>query len=121
MNSITTFNSRTPAWLHVSDIYWICWRELKKFFGQKIRILMAVIQPLIWLLFLGNSLTGLTSNPFAASMLGVDNYLTFMTPGIMVMTALFASIFGGMTVLWDRRLAYLGRNASALQRSRWKT
>jgi ABC-2 type transport system permease protein len=73
-----------PAGLRLTDIYWVCWRELKKFFSQKTRILMTVIQPLIWLLFLGNSLTGLTSNPIASKMLGVDNYLVFMTPGIMV-------------------------------------
>ena len=113
MNNMTALPGGTPARLHISDIYWICWRELKKFFGQKIRILMTVIQPLIWLLLLGNSLTGLTSNPFAARMLGVDNYLTFMTPGIMVMTSLFASIFGGMTVLWDRRLGYLNKMLAA--------
>jgi|LSQX01.2.fsa_nt_gb ABC-2 type transport system permease protein len=101
------------AGLRLGDIYWVCWRELKKFFGQKARILMTVIQPLIWLLFMGNALTGLTSNPFAAKMIGVDNYLVFMTPGIMVMTSLFGSIFGGMSVVWDRRFGYLNKMLAA--------
>ena len=104
---------KVAARLRLSDIYWVCWRELKRFFGQKLRILTTVIQPLIWLLFLGNSLTGLTSNPFAAKMLGVDNYLVFMTPGIMVMTALFGSISGGMSVIWDRRFGYLNKMLAA--------
>jgi ABC-2 type transport system permease protein len=102
-----------PAGLRLTDIYWVCWRELKKFFSQKTRILMTVIQPLIWLLFLGNSLTGLTSNPFASKMLGVDNYLVFMTPGIMVMTSLFGGIFGGMSVVWDRHFGYLNKMLAA--------
>ncbi len=97
----------------LSDVYWVCWRELKRFAGQKVRIVMTVIQPLIWLVFVGNAMSGLTNNPFAARMLGVDNYLTFMTPGIMIMTALFGGIFGGMSVVWDRRLGLLNKMLAA--------
>lgn len=97
----------------LSDIYWVCWRELKRFVGQKVRIIMTVIQPLIWLLFVGNAMSGLTNNPFAARMLGVDNYLTFMAPGVMIMTALFGGIFGGMSVVWDRRLGLLNKMLAA--------
>ncbi len=96
-----------------TDVYWICWRELKRFIGQKVRILMTIVQPLIWLLFMGNAMSGLTSNPFAARMLGVDNYLTFMTPGVMIMTALFGGVFAGMSVVWDRRLGLLNKMLAA--------
>ena len=113
MNTELYQTKEISAGLRLGDIYWVCWRELKKFFGQKARILMTIVQPLIWLLFLGNALTGLTSNPFAAKMIGVDNYLVFMTPGIMVMTALFGSIFGGMSVVWDRRFGYLNKMLAA--------
>jgi len=102
-----------PAGLHLTDIYWVCWRELKKYFSQKTRILMTVIQPLIWLLFLGNSLTGLTRNPFASQMLGVDNYLVYITPGIMIMTSMFGGILGGMSVVWDRHFGYLNKLLAA--------
>ena len=92
-----------------SDIYWVFWREMKKFFQNKARISMAVIQPLVWLVLMGNAMTGLTRNPMAAKMLGTGNYLEFMTPGIMIMTSLFGGVFGGNSIIWDRRLGFLNK------------
>ena len=89
------------------DSWYVAWRELIKFFRQKIRIIMVIVQPLIWLGLMGNMMSGLTSNPFAAKALGVSNYLDFMTPGIILMTALFGGIFGGLSIVWDRRIGYL--------------
>ena len=96
-----------------SDIYWVFWREIKKFSKQKARLMMVVIQPLIWLVLMGNSMSGLTKNPQAAQMLGTGNYLDFMTPGIMIMTALFGGVFGGTTIIWDRRTGYLNKMLAA--------
>jgi ABC-2 type transport system permease protein len=95
------------------DIYWVFWREFKKFTQQRARIMMIVIQPLVWLVLMGNSMSGLTRNPMAIKMIGTGNYLEFMTPGIMIMTALFGGVFGGTTVLWDRRLGFLNKMLSA--------
>ena len=95
------------------DIYWVFWREFKKFTQQRARIMMIVIQPLVWLVLMGNSMSGLTRNPIAIKMIGTGNYLEFMTPGIMIMTALFGGVFGGTTVLWDRRLGFLNKMLSA--------
>jgi len=89
------------------DSWYVAWRELIKFFRQKIRIIMVIVQPLIWLGLMGNMMSGLTSNPFAAKALGVSNYLDFMTPGIILMTVLFGGVFGGLSIVWDRRIAYL--------------
>ena len=97
----------------LTDIYWVFWREIKKFSQQKARISMLIVQPLVWLVLMGNSMSGLTRNPMAAKMLGTGNYLTFMTPGIMIMTALFGGVFGGTTILWDRRLGFLNKMLSA--------
>jgi len=96
-----------------SDIYWIFWREIKKFIQQKPRIIMAVVQPIIWLVLMGNAMSGLTANPIAAKMLGTNNYLSFMMPGVMIMTALFGGVFGGTTIVWDRRLGMLNKMLSA--------
>lgn len=96
-----------------TDIYWVFWREFKKFTQQRARIMMIVIQPLVWLVLMGNSMSGLTRNPMAIKMIGTGNYLEFMTPGIMIMTALFGGVFGGTTVLWDRRLGFLNKMLSA--------
>ena len=96
-----------------SDIYWVFWRETKKFTKQKARIFMLIIQPLVWLVLIGNSMSGLTRNPAAAKMLGTGNYLIFMTPGIMIMTALFGGVFGGTSIMWDRRLGFLNKMLAA--------
>ena len=92
-----------------SDIYWVFWREIKKFIQNKARITMAIIQPLVWLVLMGNAMSGLTNNPMAIRMLGTTKYLDFMTPGIMIMTSLFGGVSGGSSVLWDRRLGFLNK------------
>ena len=92
-----------------SDIYWIFWREMKRFLLQRARIVTSVVQPIIWLVLVGSSLTGLTRGPQATQFLGTENYLQFMTPGIMIMTTLFGGVYGGTTVLWDRRLGILNK------------
>ncbi len=96
-----------------SDIYWVFWREIKKFFQQKARITMAFVQPIVWLVLMGNMMTGLTNNPMAAKMLGTGNYIDFMTPGIMIMTALFGGVMGGTSIIWDRRLGFLNKMLSS--------
>ncbi len=93
--------------IYLNSTYYVCWRELKRFFRQKTRIIMALFQPLLWLVLMGNMMAGLTDNPYAARLLGVDNYLLFMTPGVMVMSALFGGVFNGVSLIWDRRLGFL--------------
>jgi ABC-2 type transport system permease protein len=99
--------------LIASDIYWVFWREMKKFLQQKIRIVMTIVQPLVWLVLMGNTMSGLTNNPVAAKMLGTGNYISFMAPGIMIMTSLFGGVFGGTSIIWDRRLGFLNKMLTA--------
>ncbi|MCD6426584.1 MAG: ABC transporter permease [Caldisericaceae bacterium] len=97
----------------IIDSYYVAWRELKKYFRQKTRMMVTVIQPFLWLALMGNAMSGLTNNPMAAQFLGTGNYLTFMTPGIILMTVMFTSIFSGTTVVWDRRFGYLDKLLAA--------
>src|SRR5690606_11426524 len=82
------------TWAH--DVYVVFWREMRRFVGQRMRILALVAQPIIWLVFMGNMLQGLTAEFAASALLGTDSYVAFMLPGIVVMTALFAGLFSGM-------------------------
>lgn len=95
--------------MFISDICVICKRELIKFFRQKARIFATILQPLIWLGLMGNTMSRLTNNPFASQIFGTTNYLSFMTPGIVIMTSLFGGIFGGSSIIWDRRIGYLDK------------
>ena len=37
------------------DIYWVFWREFKKFMQQKARIMMLIVQPLVWLVLMNTT------------------------------------------------------------------
>jgi ABC-2 type transport system permease protein len=96
-----------------SDVWYVAWRELAIFVRTPVRILMIVIQPLIWLGLMGNMMQGFAKSPMIGQMLGTGNYLTFMTPGIILMTVLFGGAFSGMSIVWDRRTGYLEKLLAA--------
>jgi len=93
----------------LGDIWNVCWRELKRFRRQPARILMSIVQPIIWLALLGNMMQAIT--PMLGS--GVKSYLDYMAPGIVVMTTIFGGVFGGLSVVWDRRLGFLNKMLAA--------
>jgi len=101
----------STAWL--SDIYFVFWREMKRFIVQKPRVFATLFQPLIWLVLMGNMMSGMTETTSSASLLGTENYIDFMTPGVMIMTALFNGAFSGMSLIWDRRIGFLNKMLSA--------
>jgi len=92
-----------------ADTWWVCWRELKHLLGQKMRVFMTLFQPFIWLTLMGNLFERVAMIPgFPAS-----KYLDYMTPGIVVMVTLFAGMFGGMSIVWDRRLGFFQKLLAA--------
>ncbi|MGB9683069.1 MAG: ABC transporter permease [bacterium] len=102
----------------LQDVYSVFWREMKHFIDQKMRIIVSIVQPFIWLSLMGNLMSGFTNNPFGLMALGGVRYLDFMTPGIIIMTTLFGGIFGGVSIVMDRRFGYLNKMlASPISRS----
>lgn len=87
------------------DCWFVCWRELLHFLRSKISILASIFYPLVWLLLFGNLFQQARVLPgFPAR-----SYLDFMTPGVLAMVALYGGGFGGMTVIWDRRVGFLSK------------
>jgi len=43
------------------------------------------------------------------STFGTTSYISFMAVGMMAFTALFTTMFSGMSVVWDRRLGFLNK------------
>jgi ABC-2 type transport system permease protein len=80
--------------------YAIWLRELKTYVREKERIISGLISPLIWLLGFG---FGLGSSVSVSG----TRYDQFIFPGILTMTVLFASMFYGIYILWDRKQDYL--------------
>jgi ABC-2 type transport system permease protein len=70
---------------------------------------MTIIQPVIWLTLMGNMFQRMASIPgFPAR-----SYLDYMAPGVITMVTLFSGIFGGITIVWDRRFGYLQKLLAA--------
>lgn len=84
-------------------VYVLWLREMKRFVRAKSRVAGALAMPLFFLGFLGLgfrriSVPGITQEV---------NYIQFLVPGILGMSLLFSSTFGGLSVLWDREFGFL--------------
>ena len=77
-------------------------RELIRFTGDRAQILMAMVQPLLFLFVLGSGLQSLS----AASTDGVD-LKTIIYPGVVGMAVLFTALFRAASLVWDRELGFL--------------
>ena len=87
-------------------IYMIWWRDLLRFWRDRVRVLGALVQPLLFLLILGTGLSSALRGAGGGFRAGLD-YQTFMYPGIIGMAVLFSSIFSGMSIIWDREFGFL--------------
>jgi len=94
--------------------YWVFWREMRRFWRQPTRVAVTLLQPALWLSLMGNSLEQLArSVPRIGLILGAPDFMTYMTSGVVVMATLLSGIYGGMSVLWDRRTGYLDKLLSS--------
>ncbi len=89
------------------DIYSIMWREIKRYSKSKFGIVIRLIQPIIWIIVVGHTFT--QTGPLIASVGFSGDYIEFITPGIIILTAIFTSIFGGVNTLWDRRYGFINK------------
>jgi len=89
------------------DTYTIFWRELKRYKKSRSGVLIRLIQPAIWIIVIGNTFSG--TQPLIQSVGFEGEYIEFMTPGVIILTAIFTSIFGGVNTLWDRRYGFMNK------------
>jgi ABC-2 type transport system permease protein len=81
----------------------IVWeRELIRFSRDRMRIVTALLQPLLFLFVLGTGLSRLAS----AGTHGVD-LRTFVYPGVLAMAVMFTAIFSAASIVWDREFGFL--------------
>jgi ABC-2 type transport system permease protein len=84
-----------------STVYTLWLREMKKFARNRSRLIGSMALPVLFLVVLGSGFGG-----FFQYRQGVS-YVQFIGPGIVGMTLLFSSMFGGLSVLWDRQFGFL--------------
>jgi len=107
------------------------YRQLKRWWSARSRVIMTVLNPLIWMVFLGlgwggifssqniPNIPGLSDIPAMAEVIrkaidsyfkqtfGGVSYVTFMVTGIAVMTAFMGSFISGISVIWDKQFGFL--------------
>lgn len=80
-------------------------RHLRELWRQPWYVAITLVQPLIWLLLFGALFKRIVEIPG----FGGGNYIDFLTPGIVVMTALFTAGWSGMSVIEDLNRGVMDR------------
>jgi ABC-2 type transport system permease protein len=80
----------------------VWWRELIRFADDRVRIVTALVQPLLFLFVLAPGLQSLS----APSTAGVD-LTTFMFPGVLCMAMWFSAMISAASLVMDRELGFL--------------
>lgn len=83
----------------MKDIIYYFERDLLRWLRGRLSVFSALVMPAAWLIFVGLALpTTFTTN-----------YIDFITPGILVLTMLGASLQGGSLLIFDKILGFLNK------------
>ncbi|MEN6341432.1 MAG: ABC transporter permease [Methanospirillum sp.] len=89
----------------------IYWRDMLRYVRFRALLVSSLVQPALWLAFFGIAIS--SSFDLLGSQVPVTpgipriGYLTFMCAGVISMTTLFTSLFGGMSLLFDKNWGLL--------------
>ena len=95
----------------IRDTYTIFWREMKRYKKSRSGVMIRLIQPAVWIIVIGNTFA--ETQPLLQSVGFDGQYIEFMAPGVIILTAIFTSIFGGVNTLWDRRYGFMNKALTA--------
>jgi ABC-2 type transport system permease protein len=87
---------------HLRGIYTIWYRDILRFWHDKMRLIGSITFPLLFLFVFGSGL----SARMGALGPGI-NFTQFIFPGIIGMTVLMSSFMAGVSVVWDREFGFL--------------
>jgi ABC-2 type transport system permease protein len=84
----------------------IYWRDMLRFVRFRIALVASLVQPALWMALYGAAMSSNFSRlssgiPVPHDAISVS-YLTFMGAGVIALTTLFTSLFGGITLLFDK-------------------
>ena len=84
-------------------------RYLRELYRQPAVIFMSLLQPIVWLLLFGALFKKVAELPG----FGGGSYITYLTPGVVIMTALFSSSWTGMSFIEDMDTGVMDRFLTA--------
>jgi len=99
---VTTANVRpvgTRLLTVVAHSVFLTGRLLRTLWRMPTFLVIGLVQPVLWLLLFGQLFRSVVNLPGFAH--GSGGFLQFLTPGVVMMTALFASAWAGTTYLQD--------------------
>jgi len=81
----------------------IVWqREMMRFWQDRTRLIVSLVQPILFLFVLGTGLSTLARG--ATSGLSLR---TFMFPGVLAMSTMFTAMFSAASIVWDREFGFM--------------
>lgn len=80
-------------------VYFFFEREMTRWLRGKVSVVSTLMLPAAWLIFVG----------LALPIRFTENYVDFLTPGIMIMTVFNASMAGGSLLLYDNLLGFFNK------------
>jgi ABC-2 type transport system permease protein len=87
--------------MELDAIYALWKREIIIFFRSKSRLLGSLGTPFFFLAIFGGGLGSIMQLP------GGENYMSFITPGILAMVLMMGSMMSGIIVIMDRQFGFL--------------
>jgi ABC-2 type transport system permease protein len=84
-------------------------RYLRELYRQPMVIFMSLLQPVVWLLLFGALFRKVAQVPG----FGGGSYITYLTPGVVIMTAIFSASWTGMSYVEDMQSGVLDRFLTA--------
>ncbi|MBV8195935.1 MAG: ABC transporter permease [Candidatus Dormibacteraeota bacterium] len=88
-------------------VYVIWYRDLIRFVRDRWRLVTMLAQPVLYLVVFGTGLGSSLRGTVSAFGGGSLQYQQFIFPGVIGMTVLFSSMFGAMSIVWDREFGFL--------------
>ncbi|MEO9254270.1 MAG: ABC transporter permease [Tepidiformaceae bacterium] len=76
-----------------------------EFHRDRLNLVFNLVQPAVWMVFFGIGVGRTIDN----SVIGTDNYIGFMLPGIIAITIVGNAVTSAMPLMWDKETGYLDK------------
>ena len=96
-------NPVRQAWVILTERY------LRQLYRVPVIIFITLTQPIIWLVLFGALFKRIAEIPG----FGAGNYITYLTPGVVIMTAIFSASWTGMAYIEDMQTGVMDRFLTA--------
>ncbi|HET8590778.1 MAG TPA: ABC transporter permease [Nakamurella sp.] len=100
---------RTAPTAFLAHSWLLTVRSLRTLLRMPAYLAFTLVQPMIWLLLFGALFTNIARLPG----FGTGSYLEYLTPGVIVMTAMFSAGWAGTTFIQDMDRGVMDRNLTS--------